>query len=586
MAHQSDYFHPTILFLGFSSNGLQLMAERLARVKSLQIHALSATVLPPRKNEKAEKVMQEIGLDISGLPNKGLTEIETFKFDLIITLGAFDESCRSNLPGMPPHIHWDMSDPGEGATAEEVTAELRESREVINQKLDTLLDSQLLQALSVTKWNLQLILDNLLHGVMAHTSNRYIFYFNQAAEEITGYNRQDVVGRDCHEVFPDLFCGGVCEFCRGEGQQLSLEGITREVIFKSRYGRSKNLRMSVKPLTNVQLERVGALISFQDNTELNQLKNRIKHHHSLQGMVGKDPRTLSLFEEIREVSSVEVPVLLQGESGTGKVLDARALLILGPNDENPFITVNCGALPEGILESELFGHVKGAYTGAIANKKGRFELAHTGTIFLDEVAELSFNMQVKLLRVLQEKSFERVGDEKTIQVDVRVISATNQDLHRLMEERKFRRDLYYRLCVVPIHMPPLRERRLDIPVLVEYFLDVIARELDLPKLEPSNEVMDYLNRYPWPGNIRELRNTLEYVYVKCRSGGQLKVEHLPPEIVRSEQFRGTRGPSHKLNKEDILQALSQAEGNRKLAAEMLGVSRATLYRHLETFGLK
>lgn len=586
MTQQIDNFQPTILFLGFSSNGLQLMAERLIRAKSSSIHALSATIVPPSQNKHAEKVMEEIGLDISGLPNKGLPEIETFKFDLIITLGAFDESCRSNLPGMPPHIHWDMPDPAADASPEEMIDSLRESRDMIDTRLDILFDSQLLQALSVSKWNLQLILDNLLDGVMAHTSNRYIFSFNQAAEEITGYHRQDVVGRDCHEVFPDLFCGGVCEFCHGTGQQLPPEGTTREVAFKSRYGRTKNLRMSIKPLTDVHFEQVGALVSFQDTTELNQLKERIKHHHSLQGMIGNDPRTLSLFEDIKEVSSVEVPVLLQGESGTGKELAAQAIHNLGPKADKPFVTVNCGALPEGVLESELFGHVKGAYTGAVSDKKGRFELAHTGTIFLDEVAELSLNMQVKLLRVLQEKKFERVGDEKTMHVDVRIISATNQDLRRLMDQKKFRKDLYYRLCVVPIEVPPLRERRLDIPVLVEYFLDLISKELDRPKLAPSNEVLDYLNRYPWPGNIRELRNTLEYVYVKCRSGAELHVEHLPPEIVQNGPLETKRGSPRKMSKEDLLHALSQAEGNRKRAAELLGVSRATLYRHLETLGLK
>ena len=295
---------------------------------------------------------------------------------------------------------------------------------------------------------------------------------------------------------------------------------------------------------------------------------------------------LDLFDHIREVSAVNAPVLIQGESGTGKELVANIIHKIGPRSEEPFVAINCGALPEGILESELFGHKRGAFSGAVQDRKGRFELADKGTIFLDEVSELSPAMQVKLLRVLQEQRFEPVGGEKTLAVNVRVISATNQNLRGLMEKKKFRRDLFYRLCVVPINLPPLRNRRMDIPPLVEHSLEFTAKELGRPILIPSSDVIDLLSRYPWPGNVRELHNAIEYAYVKCRTG-IIQAEHLPPEIVSFETKKRLKpGPKLKIKKEKVLDALVKARGNRKEAARMLNVGRATLYRYLDIFNLK
>jgi transcriptional regulator with PAS, ATPase and Fis domain len=249
------------------------------------------------------------------------------------------------------------------------------------------------------------------------------------------------------------------------------------------------------------------------------------------------------------------------------------------------VAVNCGALPEGILESELFGHVKGAFTGAVRDKKGRFELAHGGTIFLDEVAELSAAMQVALLRVLQERTVQPVGGEKTIHVDVRVISATNRNLRQMMEQGVFRRDLFYRLCVVPIELPPLRERHLDIALLTDHFLEVVAQDSGRQLLTVSPPAIEALTRYPWPGNVRELRNALEYAYVKCHTGS-IEPAHLPPEIREHEDKpAATPGPAPKLSRDQIVVALAKAGGNKKKAAALLGVGRATLYRSLSKFEL-
>lgn len=579
-----------ILFLGDGGNNLHLMANAFAyKMKTDSVDFISASMTPPKLNPTAQKVMLESGMDLSGLPLLSLLDVEPFMFDLIITLGEFDQDCRPTLPGMPPHIHWDLPDPPPDVNEENRYNELKIAEEKIKSRLSTLFDSGFLNALFVTRRNLEGVLDNLVDGVMAHTRNRRIFFFNKAAEKITGYRRKNILGKDCHEVFPGKFCGGDCEFCETltmdrENREKSI--LKKEIIFTRPDNIKRVLKMSIMPLIDESDQEVGALLSFKDDTELDLLKRRLKHHHSLGELVGKDPKTLEIFDQIREVSAVIAPVLIEGESGTGKELVANAIHNIGPRSKKPFVAINCGALPEGILESELFGHVMGAFSGAVQDRKGRFELAHEGTIFLDEVSELSPAMQVKLLRVLQDQKFERVGGEKSIQVNVRIISATNQNLMKLVEKKKFRRDLFYRLCVVPITLPPLRERRLDIPMLVEHFLEIISDEVQRPALIPSNEVMDLFSSYSWPGNVRELHNAIEYAYVKSRTG-IITEKDIPPEIInRSDEKKLRPGPVLKHSKEDVIIALAKAEGNRKETARILGIGRATLYRYLDVFGLK
>ena len=563
------------------------MAEGYARaISEIDVDFISATMAPPKLSPIAEKLMREDGIDISHSALLTPLEIEPFRFDLTITVGDIDRKCQPNLPGMPPHLHWAVPDPTPDTPESEISDALRNARDMVRAKVKTLFEADLLHALFVTRSNLELILDNLLDGVMAHTTNRRIFFFNHSAEKITGYKREDILGQDCHDVFSGRFCGGDCLFCEGPKIEAN-RGIKRkEVAFVGGDGKESILRMSVMPLTDAEGTGVGALLSFRDETELNLLKGRLKHHHSLGGLVGKDPKMLELFEEIREVSPENVPVLIEGESGTGKELVAKAIHEMSPRADKPFVAINCGALPEGVLESELFGHVRGAFSGAVQDRKGRFELADKGTIFLDEVSEVSSAMQVRLLRVLQEQIFEPVGGERSIKVNVRVVSATNQNLRELMEKKKFRRDLFYRLCVVPIKLPPLREKRLDIPMLAEHFLELTAKELNRDVLAPRNEVFDLLTQYPWPGNVRELQNAIEYAYVKCH-GGLIGAEHLPPEIASYKGKQVSKpGPARKLGKEEIITALAQAGGNKKKAAQLLGVGRATIYRYLDHYNLK
>ena len=289
-----------------------------------------------------------------------------------------------------------------------------------------------------------------------------------------------------------------------------------------------------------------------------------------------------LFEIMREVTEVDVTVLIQGESGTGKELVAAAIHNEGPRANKPFVPVNCGALPEGLLESELFGHVKGSFTGALRDKKGRFELAHGGTLFLDEVADLTKVVQAKMLRVLQEGTFERVGDEKTITSDVRIISAANRDLKREVERGNFRDDLYYRLNVVPIYMPPLRKRKNDIPLLIDHFLDRIIKDEHQNPPGISDDAMSQMMDYHWPGNVRELENAIQFAIVKCK-GREILPDDLPLELRKYKRPVSRRGPSKKLDIDEVKAALVKTGGNKVRAAKILGVGRATLYRFLADY---
>ena len=333
-----------ILFLGDGGNNLHLMAKSFALKKeSDTLNFISASMTPPSLNPVANKVMQESGMDMSKLPLLSLLDIEPFMFDLIITLGNFDQNCRPTLPGMPPHLHWDIPDPASSINEQALYERLRISREKIKENIETLFKSGLLHALSVTHRNLEMILDNLLDGVMAHTTTRRIFFFNKAAEKITGYRRQDILGKDCHDVFPGRFCGGDCEFCETIIRQNKKNITAKEIVFTRPDQKKRILNMSTMPLIGEDGEEFGALLSFKDDTELNLLKNRLKHHHTLGELVGKDPKTLELFDHIREVSSVMVPVLIEGESGTGKELVANAIHDIGPRSGKPFVAINCRA---------------------------------------------------------------------------------------------------------------------------------------------------------------------------------------------------------------------------------------------------
>jgi sigma-54 dependent transcriptional regulator, acetoin dehydrogenase operon transcriptional activator AcoR len=433
-----------------------------------------------------------------------------------------------------------------------------------------------LENLIADKKNLEHVLDNLMEGIIAHDTHRKILFINRAAENIIGYNKAEVIGRDCHEVFGSPLCGSRCSFC-GETPD-SLTHIAYPINMVNRGGEIRRLEMSVTGMTDDQGCFVGVLAAFRDITDLLGLQARLGELTSFAGIIGRDHKMVQVFEQIRELANNDYPVHIFGETGTGKELVAAAIHNESHRSTGPFVPVNCGALPEGLLESELFGHVRGAFSGAIRDKKGRFELADGGTIFLDEVSELPKSMQVKLLRVLQENSFERVGGERTVAVDVRVISATNRDLRREMEKQSFRDDLYYRLNVFPVILPPLRSRRNDIPLLTEHFLDKAAKR-GQKTAGVSHEAMAIMMDYSWPGNVRELQNAIHFALVKAK-GKTIRTEDLPLELKQRSVPNCKPGPSKKLDPDSVLAALKKAGGNKSKAAKVLGVGRATLYRFL------
>jgi PAS domain S-box-containing protein len=428
--------------------------------------------------------------------------------------------------------------------------------------------------------NLARILDNLKEGVIAHDLKRRIFFFNRQAESITGYRREEILGRDCHEAFGIPFCGERCSFCDNSPPSPNSPEVKEYTLnITTKNCDSRRLEMTVTLMRDHSGEFVGVLALFKDITDELRLMMQTGNLTRFSNIVGRDAKMLQVFQQISDVAAYAYPVHIFGETGTGKELVATAIHNEGHRAGTPFVPINCGALPEGLIESELFGHVKGAFSGAIRDKKGRFELADGGSIFLDEVAELSKNMQVKLLRFLQEGQFERVGGEKTLSVSVKVISATNKDLKAEVQDGRFREDLYYRLSVIPIFIPPLRERKTDIPLLANHFMQEAAMKHGQSPFRIAKEALGLLLDYAWPGNVRELQNAIQFAFVKS-NGRLLTVDDLPMEIKGQRESLPQRGPSRKLAVGAVQTALKKAGGNKSRAARLLGVGRATLYRFL------
>ncbi|NOY68881.1 MAG: PAS domain S-box protein [Deltaproteobacteria bacterium] len=444
-------------------------------------------------------------------------------------------------------------------------------------------DQRLTKFLSDTR-NLIRILDSLKEGVIAHDLDRNIFFFNREAERITGYSRDEVLSKDCHMAFGHPFCGERCLFkSEPDGDPFLPETSEYPVKVIRKDGNARNVKMSVSTILDEKGGVVGVLAFIKDVTDIVKFKIRSGDLKGFGDIVGRDPRMLQIYQQIQDLAAYDYPVHVFGETGTGKELVAEAIHNESQRAGAPFVPINCGALPEGLIESELFGHVRGAFSGAVRDKKGRFELADAGTIFLDEVAELPFDLQVKLLRFLQSGTFEKVGGEKTVSVSVRIISATNKDLRQEVRRNRFREDLYYRLNVIPILLPPLREKKSDIPLLVEYFLDVYGRGRDSSPTAVSAEAMTNMMGYEWPGNVRQLQNALQFAIVKCR-GELITPNDLPMELNESRGMsdgRGRRGPARKLDSDAVRLALEKTGGNKVKAAKRLGVGRATLYRFLK-----
>ena len=470
-----------------------------------------------------------------------------------------------------------------------------EAEELARQTLEQLRHANI--QLEYQKGFFKTLFDSITDGVLVVGSDFKVRAANPQVERMLGipaHTAPDALefGRvlACKNMLPGeshclTGCEGGCQIRRAIGDAFTGNTVQRtefsfQVMFDGQF-REKKLLVGASAM-EYDGEKLCILI-LEDVTELAVLRHLFKTQHSFADIVGSDPKILDVFKTIVEVSGSSVPVLIEGESGTGKELVALAIHKESPRSKKPFVAVNCGALPDGLLESELFGHVRGAFTGAIKDKKGRFELAHGGTLFLDEIGELGTPMQVKLLRALQEGCFEPVGSESTIRVDVRIISATNRDLQQDILAGRFRSDLFYRLCVVPIHLPPLRERREDIPIIAEHIIQRIANEREISPARLSKEAIESLLAHRWHGNVRELENALQYALLKSH-GKTIRPGHFPPSVggAPPRPPKPARTRAKKLNQNAVEEALRAANGNRVMAAKALGVSRATLYRFLDS----
>lgn len=571
-----------ILFLCTGNSGRSQMAAAFARsIKMANVDIVSAGDRHQNISICTTDIMNEIGITVPNRVEWSIKEIASEQFDVVITLCNQVLEICPHFPGSPARIHWSLIDPvkksaGKPGKTKEI---FREVRDDIQQRVSRLFKDGFLESIGQLRLTFSSLLDNLTDGVMAHDLDRRIYFFNNAAQKITGYNYSEVIGRDCHDVFPGRFCGGDCSFC--DDKTMAISRIRYPQSFKKKNGEKCDLEMSVVTINPPDSDITGALVIFRDITEMIHLRKKLMQSRGFHGIVGHHVSMERVFESIRELTEVNVPILIQGESGTGKEMVAIALHQMSNRSSGPFVPVNCGALPEGTLESELFGHVKGAFTGAIHDRKGRFELADEGTIFLDEIGEVSPAMQVKLLRVIQDMCFIPVGGEKNVRVNVRVICATNSDLKLLTQQGLFREDLYYRLAVVPINLPALRERQSDIPQLVEHFLDKFSIDTDRRVMEVSPDAMNILMKYNWPGNVRELGNAIQYGIIKCHSR-IMEVEHLPPEILKFSHSKDRRLPGRPptVDITSLEKAMKHTGGNKAKAARLLGISRTTLYRLL------
>jgi len=442
------------------------------------------------------------------------------------------------------------------------------------------------------------IVDTLQDGVMVVDPGGKVMSVNPAAEKLTGYKAEELIGKSCRV----LDCTGCQILGKGTAEKwcgLFAKGnvTAKKCLITNKEKRSVNIIKNATILFDQNKKIIGAVETLTDMSalvsqqfEISQLRRSLHLEDGFHGLIGKSPVMQNLFELIENVALTEAPVIISGPSGTGKELVARAIHEASDRKEKPFVKVNCSALNENLLESELFGHVRGAYSGAEKTRMGRFEAAHGGTIFLDEIGDISPTIQVKLLRTLEEKEIERVGDNQPIKVDVRILSATNKDLESLVNQNRFRDDLYFRINVFPINCPPLKEHAADMPILVQHFIRLNNHKSGKKILGMTPEAIQKITAYEWPGNVRELRNAIEYAFVLCSSGG-IGVNHLPPKIagtpVECVEPGSTMDRPEKVKdsakKAALIKALRQARGNRSETAQILGVSRVTVWKQIKRF---
>lgn len=430
------------------------------------------------------------------------------------------------------------------------------------------------------------ILDSVNEGVFTVDTEWRITTFNAAAERITGVSRREAIGSRCCDVFRATVCETDCALRRTMTSGLPVVNATAHII--NQHGERIPIRISTALLEDSAGTVIGGVETFQDLTQVEQLRKELHGRYTFEDIVGRSPAMMRIFEVVPLIAESSSTVLIEGPSGTGKELFARAIHSLSPRKKKPFLAVNCAALPDALLESELFGYKAGAFTDARRDKPGRFSLADGGTIFLDEIGDVSPAMQVRLLRVLQERTFEPLGGVEPITVDVRVIAATNKVLLDEVRSGRFREDLYYRIRVVRLEVPSLRKRREDIPLLVEHFVARFNRMQGKDIAGVSDDVLARLMEYDYPGNVRELENIIEQAFVLCR-GGMIEMRHLPPELRPASEGGPGGVPPMRLDAVEklfITEALHRNNGNRKKTAQDLGIDVSTLFRKIRQLAIE
>ncbi len=437
----------------------------------------------------------------------------------------------------------------------------------------------------LSKETTKTILECISDGVFTIDYNWEITSFNRAAEEITGISRKDAIGRHCWEVFRSNMCEKECALKKTMEQGKPFISTSAYIINSTK----KRIPISVSTslLVDEKGDVLGGVETFRDHSLVEELRKELTTRYKVEDIVSNNDAMKSIFNILPQISDSDSSVLIEGETGTGKELMARAIHNMSPREKKPFIAINCGAMPDTLLESELFGYKKGAFTNALKDKPGQFALAHGGTIFLDEIGDTSPAFQVSLLRVLQEHEFTPLGGLSKEKTDIRIIAATNKDLSELVKKNKFRQDLYYRINVISLTLPPLRQRMEDIPFLVERFIDKLNALQGKSIQSIEKEVLQVLMSYDFPGNIRELENIMEHAFVLCAEG-YIKLHHLPG-------FLSLQSNINQKNNDDpvkiaqiklITDALASNDYNRNAAAKELGIHKSTLFRRIKKLGIK
>jgi len=431
----------------------------------------------------------------------------------------------------------------------------------------------------------RIILDSIADGVFTVDLNWRILSFNRAAEQITGIPKEEAIGKPCHEVFRANICESGCLIRRTIETKSAIMNMPIYIY------RADKKRIPISVTTTVLKDYDGKVIggveTFRDLTAIKQLQDALRKQSSFEDIVSKNEKMFKLFSILPQIADSNSTVLIEGASGTGKELFARALHHSSPNKEGPFVAVNCGALPDTLIESELFGYKAGAFTDARQDKPGRFAMAQNGTIFLDEIGDISPAIQIRLLRVLQEKVYEPLGATRAVKTNARVIAATHRNLAKLVKEGNFREDLYFRINVIKLSIPPLAERKEDIPLLVDHFIERLNHEKDKRIMGIDEEAIAALMLHDWPGNVRELENAVEHASVLCRED-MIRLRDLPAHLVpENDSVILAKGLTlREIEKGAILQALLRNNWKRVKTARELGIDKNSLRRKIMRFGIK